>query len=563
MSSRLVLALSTAALCGQALPVAHAQKAPFAAPVQSSTGAANKRSDNLAQEPTNNPAKDEALLAERERVDGLLKLYLSASGGDFLSLRENLLQAQARTASACQRWWKLQRGKASPSEQERLLNLWARVEPQGASRAIQELLQTRWRKLDPEEFVNCDGADALHERLCFRLSQLGPDSAQAFLSLAGDATLPVMARIRSLEQCAALAPSPWLGAITARALEEPSDHRLREAYERALTRRLNKDPEARQALNADLQRQLARPGLSAALTRKYWTILAQSSQSLDPQVYAELCAKLSNPLVKVADRVVFAQLLAARPPARKALLDELTKLYPRAASRRTEAIVLGQALIALPAATRSSFLNRHPTWLNQDPTLAGLSWRDATLPSDSTQRGALLRSGLHSPWPRIQAGALSRMQGPCSRPNARKAARLAGPQSRGGSSDRGVRREAVDALGRCADRYALRQLRHLADSDAVGAYDRGRALRRYVELLPVRPKSARQLREIIGQAPNELGRSALFLGLAQIERPPAYLVEELCRWAQSQQPLIQRTSAKAAKRALARLKRAHQCPSRS
>lgn len=489
-----------------------------------------------------------------------LSEYLDASGLALLKLREALETQKNSTAQACHRWWTANQSKATNAHKERVFALWAQVAPAQCARALGDALQAQWNALPPEAFVECERNEQYHERLCQALRRLASDAAPSFLSLASSPKIPKSARAVALEQLAELAPTDWLPKITRSGLADPSDPELREPLERALLRRGNADRAAKAELTAWLKRALAQDPLPGPLTLRLWKLLSQLSSELDANLYKNLAARLLNTKDSVPQRVVFARLMGNAPQAKPALHRALVTLYNRVHGPGANSIVLTQALRALSSEQREQFLNRYPTWLSSDPKLAELSWQDAQLPETPKIRASWLRLGLHSIWPEVQSSALGRMQAPCAPKNLRKAARLAGPQSRQGSPDREVRRAAIDALARCDTRKSRRRLRKIADNEAVGAFDRGRALRRYVERAAPNPSNADRVRSIIRRAPNELGRSALFLGLSQLDHAPQYVVDELCLWARSQQPRIAKTSGKKAASALVKLGQRGACP---
>lgn len=479
-----------------------------------------------------------------------LSEYLATSGMPLLRLRESLEAEPQRTGAACEQWWSTQAAQASQPDKERVLSLWGQVDPAGCAKAVGQTLQKAWRALPKDAYLDCEDNQHYRGRLCQLLGRLGPDAAQPFLDLASDPLLPISARASALEQLAKVAPPQWLPDIAFKGLADPSDPQLREPLERALLRRTRQDRPAKTSLTQGLQTRLTQGSADPVLALRLWNLLGQISGTLDATLYRSLGNRVLDIKTSVPQRVVFARILSKTPESQAVLMKALTVLYKRIEGPGPDSIVLTQALQAISPKARATFLDTHPTWLSSAPHLAEQSWLYAALPQSPSLRASLLRTGLYSIWPQIQSAALSRLEAPCSPANQRKAIRMAGPQSQGGSPERSVRRAAIDALGRCPTRRTLRALRRLADNEAVGAYDRGRALRRYVEQTRKDKRSADRVRTIIRRAPNELGRSALFLGLGQLQDPPAYILEELCLWANSSQPLVVRTSAPKAKDAL-------------
>lgn len=486
--------------------------------------------------------------------------YLNAQGLEYLKLRETLEQDTAQSAVLCQLWWTKNAHTATTPHKERVLALWAKVNPKACASAMGKVLLEAWSKLPPDSYVDCEQNQAHHERVCQSLRRLGAHAAPPFLELAASSKIPDSGRAIALEELARLAPAEWLVDIARRGLADPSDPALREPLERALLRRAHADTQAHASLSKDLKILLTQEKLAPTLALRLWKLLGAMSNKLDTGLYQDLARKVLDPQTEVPLRVVYARLLARAPQAKAPFHHALEQLYAQTQGPSATSIVLTQALKELSSADRTAFLNQHPTWLSQDPQLALLSWKDATLPESRRVQDAFLRTGLHSIWPEVQKGALDRIQAPCANANLRKVAALAGPQSRRGSSNRAVRRAATDALARCGGPYARRKLMRLADNEAVGAYDRGRALRRYIEQSPNNEKTAKRVQTIVRRAPNELGRSALFLGMGQLEDAPDYVVQELCQWANSERPLVMRTSAKKAKAALSKLQRQGDCP---
>lgn len=489
---------------------------------------------------------------------GQIERYLNAQGLDLLRMRESMEADASSTAASCQSWWQTNAASAPTPQKERVLTLWAQVDPKASAQVMAQVLHRHWQTQSADSYINCESNESYEQRLCQALSGLGQVAAPAFLKIAADPKVPNSGRAIALEQVAALAPADWLSDVAKQGFKDPSSSELRDPLRRALQARGNADPNARRSLIQGLTQSLTHDRIDATLAMRLWDLLGQLSPSLDTQMYQTLAKRLQDPALLVPQRVVYARILAKAPKAKASLNTALSNLYQQIQGPSANAIVLSQALQAIGPKERRSFLDQHPTWQSSDPSLASLSWEYASLPSAPKLRASLLRTGLHSIWPQVQRAALGRLQASCSRKNLRRAATLAGPQSRKGSPDQAVRRAAIDALARCKGRYAQRKLRRYADNEAVGAYDRGRALRRLVEIIPNDERSAKQVVTIIRRAPNELGRSALFLSLGQLSKAPDYVVQELCLWSKSQQPRIQRTSAKKAKSALNRLKRS--CP---
>lgn len=501
------------------------------------------------------PAKIEPATTEGSTQ---IEAYLSAQGLDLLRQREAMESNPAQSASACQNWWQQHSKRATLPNKERVLALWALVDPSACAKAMGQVLHQHWQAQPTDSYIDCERNESYEQRLCQSLRRLEQAAAPEFLRIAADPKVPESGRAIALEQIAAQAPASWLLDIAKQGLKRPSNPALREPLSRALQARGHADQKARIILVQDLKRTLSEDQLEATLAMRLWGLLGQLSPSLDPKMYQVLAKRLLNPALLVPQRVVYAQILAKAPAAKASLDQALDQLYAATTGPSATSIVLTQALMALPLDRRRAFLDHHPTWHAGDPALASLSWADASLPANPKLRNALLRAGLASIWPQVQSAALSRLEPKCHHKNLRRAAALAGPQSRNGSPDQSVRRAAIDALARCSGRYTARKLRQYADNDALGAYDRGRALRRLVEISPQDPRTQKRIVTIIRRAPNELGRSALFLSLGQLAAPPDYIVQEMCKWAGSQQPRIQRTSAKKAKSALRRLNR--RCP---
>ena len=503
----------------------------------------------------------------RTRIRADLRELLNAKGRNYLFVRERLESTPDESADAFLELWTAQATglvRLSDDEVGRLTEVWLRIAPDKAAPMIAQQLRSRWAAIHENTHVDCEPGIESGGIWCARLSKLGAAGAAAFLQIAADANLSVGPRKTAIEQLIEISPPDWLGAIASRSLRTPGDDELQATLHRALVRRTHKDAIAQAQVLNTIDSVYLDPNSDARLRTRSLILRQHVAGSLDEQQIALLLTRSEDERSNPAERIASLRiLLTFAPTANPSLVSRLDSHWQASKNSEIDTRILLELLRGLPEDATANFLSSHDVREHPHPQLQALAWARKTLPANPRARASQFRVALASPWPAVQIAALQRVDRDCTNALLRRMDKIAGPESRGGSEHRVVRREAIDALARCGGRFAERRLLRIADSDAIGSDARGHALRRYIEHTPDDRRSAKNVEIIVGRAPNELGRAALFDALGRLTTPPTYVYDVLCDWALSQNPEIRRTSARNAQRALTRLGMSSTCGDKS